>query len=132
MILRLIFSALITVSTLFLTGCNASAAAPSVTLEDMRVGLDNPKIVVIDIREPSEHALGVAKGARLVPMGQVSKRLAELPQPTSDQTLLVVCNTQNRSSKVVEQLRAQGFTNASYVKDGMSQWMARGWPTVNP
>lgn len=70
MIFRLIFSTLISVSTLLLTGCNASAATPSVTLENMRAGLDNPKFVVIDIREPSEHALGIAKDVRLMPMSQ--------------------------------------------------------------
>jgi len=32
----------------------------------------------------------------------------------------------------VEQLQAMGYTNASYVKGGMSLWAQRGWPMVKP
>ena len=110
---------------------SALAAAPSVTLEDARSALDKSSAVVVDIREPSEHATGVAKGAVLMPIAQISKRLAELPKPGS-KPLLVICNTQNRSSRITEQLRAIGYTNASYVVGGMSQWAQRGWPMIKP
>ena len=86
---------------------------------------------MIDIREPSEHATGVAIGARLIPMGLLGKRLGELPKPGT-QPLLTICNTQNRTSKIVGQLHAAGFTHASHVQGGMSQWVARGWPMVTP
>jgi rhodanese-related sulfurtransferase len=107
------------------------AAAPNVTLEAARAALDQSSAVVVDIREPSEHATGVAKGAVLMPIAQISKRLAELPKPGA-KPLLVICNTQNRSSRIVEQLQAMGYTNASYVVGGMSQWAQRGWPMVKP
>lgn len=109
----------------------AAAAAPKVTLEEARTALEKSTAVVVDIREPSEHATGVAKGAVLMPIAQISKRLAELPKPGS-KPLLVICNTQNRSSRIVEQLQAIGYSNASYVVGGMSQWAARGWPMVKP
>jgi rhodanese-related sulfurtransferase len=118
--------------TLLLTSqLNAYAAAPFVTLEDARVALEKSAMVVVDIREPSEHATGVAKGALLMPISQISKRIGELPPPGT-QPFLVVCNTQNRSSRIVEQLQAAGYTNASYVKGGMSLWATRGWPLVKP
>ncbi len=109
----------------------ASAAAPSVTLEDARTALEKSTAVVVDIREPSEHATGVAKGSVLMPIAQISSRLSELPKPGS-KPLLVICNTQNRSSRIVEQLQAIGYTNASYVVGGMSQWAQRRWPMVKP
>ena len=107
------------------------AAAPFVNLEDARSALEKSSMLVVDIREPSEHATGVAKGAVLMPIGQISKRIGELPAPKT-QPFLVICNTQNRSSRIVEQLQAMGYTNASYVKGGMSQWAQRGWPMVKP
>jgi rhodanese-related sulfurtransferase len=125
------FTAFIVACSLFVFGCTASQAGPSVTLEDARTALSTSSAVVIDIRETSEHATGVAKGARLIPMGQLGKRLNELPKP-GEQSLLIICNTQNRSSKIVEQLQAAGFTNASYVQGGMSQWAERGWTMVKP
>ena len=126
-----IASTFLAASTLFILGCTANAAGSSVTLEEARTALDKSSAIVIDIRETSEHATGVAKGARLIPMGQLGKRLNELPKP-GEQPLLIICNTQNRSSKIVEQLQAAGFTNASYVQGGMSQWAARGWTMVKP
>lgn len=126
-----IASTFLAASTLFILGCTANAAGSSVTLEEARTALDKSSAIVIDIRETSEHATGVAKGARLIPMGQLGKRLNELPKP-GEQPLLIICNTQNRSSKIVEQLQVAGFTNASYVQGGMSQWAARGWTMVKP
>lgn len=126
-----IVSTFLAASTLFILGCTANAAGSSVTLEEARTALDKSSAIVIDIRETSEHATGVAKGARLIPMGQLGKRLNELPKP-GEQPLLIICNTQNRSSKIVEQLQAAGFTNSSYVQGGMSQWAARGWTMVKP
>lgn len=116
---------------LFALQCGAHAAVPSVTLDDAREALEKSSAVVVDIREPGEHTTGVAKGALLIPMGQIAKRLGELPK-SGKQPLLVICNTQNRSSRIVEQLHAAGYTNASYVKGGMSQWTARGWPLIKP
>lgn len=110
---------------------NAQAEVPFVSLEVARAALKGSSQVVIDIREPDEYATGVAKGALLIPMSQLGKRLVELPPP-SKQPFLVICNTQNRSSRIVEQLQAAGYTNASYVKGGMSLWAARGWPMLKP
>ena len=110
---------------------SAIAAAPFVNLEDARTALEKSSMVVVDIREPSEHATGVAKGAVLMPIAQISKRISELPAPKT-QPFLVICNTQNRSSRIVEQLHAMGYTNASYVMGGMSQWAQRGWPMIKP
>ena len=120
-------------ATLLLLGLSleASAQAPFVSLETAKTALEKSSQVVIDIREPDEHATGVAQGARLIPMSQLGKRLAELPPPGKE-PFLVICNTQNRSSRVVEQLQAAGYTNASYVKGGMSLWAARSWPMTKP
>ena len=128
--LRKFLSSLACSTLLLAVGCNANAA-PSVSLEDARDALQKSSMVVVDIREPSEHATGVAKGAVLMPMRQVGQRLAELPAPGKE-PFLVICNTQNRSSRMVDQLRAAGYTNASFVNGGMSQWAARGWPMVKP
>lgn len=128
--LRKFLSTLACSTLLLATGCSSNAAS-SVSLEDARDALQKSSMVVVDIREPSEHATGVAKGALLMPMRQVGQRLAELPAPGKE-PFLVICNTQNRSSRMVDQLRAAGYTNASFVNGGMSQWTARGWPMVKP
>jgi rhodanese-related sulfurtransferase len=115
----------------FVFSASAQTAAPSVSIDAARDALQNASAIVIDIREPSEHATGVAQGARLLPMSQLGKRIGEVPK-SSDQVVLLICNTQNRSARVAEQLRAAGFTNISYVHGGMSQWAKQQWPMVKP
>jgi rhodanese-related sulfurtransferase len=86
---------------------------------------------MIDIREPNEHATGVARGARLLPMSQLGQRLPEISTDPK-QPVLLICNTQNRSSRTLKALRERGYANVRFVEGGMSEWARRGWPMVKP
>ncbi len=110
---------------------NTNATIPSVTLDDARAALETDSMIVIDIREPHEHATGVAQGAKLIPMSQLGARLAELPKPGAE-PFMVMCRTQQRSASIVAQLQSIGYTNASYVHGGMSGWAMNAWPMVAP
>jgi rhodanese-related sulfurtransferase len=106
-----------------------------VSLEEARRLHEAGQVVLIDIREPQEHATGVAEGAKLLPMSQIGKRLAEIPTDPAKPVLLI-CNTQNRSSNTLRALRAQisaeKYAHVRYVHGGMSDWAKRGWPMVQP
>jgi len=108
------------------------AADPdAVTLDQARADHEAGRVVLIDIREPMEHANGVAAGARLLPMRQLAQRVGEIPtDPT--RPVLLICNTQNRSSATLKALRERGYAHVRYVKGGMSEWVRRGWPVVKP
>jgi rhodanese-related sulfurtransferase len=110
-------------------GAVMAQRAPAVDLDTMRAALKDKSAIVFDIREPNEHATGVADGAHLLPMSQLNQRLAEIPK---DQPVLLVCNTQNRSAKVADALRQRGYTQVQYVSGGMSGWNQRGLPVVKP
>jgi rhodanese-related sulfurtransferase len=109
----------------------AGASTDSVSLDTARAEHEAGRALLIDIREPSEHATGVVAGARLLPMGQISARIAEIPNDPA-QPVLLICNTQNRSSAALRSLRQQGFGNVRFVQGGMSEWARRGWPMVLP
>ncbi len=109
----------------------AATAADGVTLEQARAEQAAGRALLIDIREPAEHAQGVAPGARLLPMRQMGARLAEVPKDPK-QPVLLICNTQNRSQATLDALRERGYTNVRFVQGGMSEWVRRGWPTVPP
>jgi rhodanese-related sulfurtransferase len=98
-----------------------------VDLATARAEHEAGRAVLIDIREPSEHASGVARGAQLLPMRQLASRLAEIPTDPR-RPVLLICNTQNRSSATARALRQRGFTHVRYVQGGMSEWVRRGWP----
>jgi len=116
-----------------LAGCrNEAVPLPSVSLETARAEHEAGRVILIDIREPSEHATGVAAGARLLPMSQLAARVAEIPADAGKPVLLI-CHTQNRSSATLRSLRErEGFGHLSFVAGGMSEWARRGWPMVPP
>lgn len=118
---------------LVVAGCGQAATdgADAVSLEHARTEHEAGRALLIDIREPAEHATGVAAGAMLLPMGQLSARLSEIPTDPS-RPVLLICNTQNRSSKTLRALREHGYAHVRYVDGGMSGWVQRGWPMVKP
>ena len=105
--------------------------ADSVSLDTARTDLESGKAVLIDIREANEHATGVAKGAKLMPMSALGARLADIPT-AEDKPVYLICNTQNRSGRTLAALRQRGYKHVRYVKGGMSEWVKRGWPVVKP
>lgn len=74
-------------------------------------------------------ATGVAAGARLLPMSQLSALVGEIPLDPKKPVYLI-CNTQNRSSATLRALRQRGYAHVRYVSGGMSEWARRGWPMV--
>lgn len=116
----------------FVAACSETqASTDAVSLEVARAEHEAGRAVLIDIREPAEHATGVAAGARLLPMRQLNQRLHEIPIHP-DQPVLLICNTQNRSSATLRALRERGYGHVRYVNGGMSEWARRGWPMVKP
>lgn len=119
----------VAIAMLLLIAPGAHAQGAMVTLEQARTDAETGRALLVDIREPDEHATGVAPGARLLPMRQLSSRLADLPR---DRPVLLICNTQNRSRATYDALRQRGYTNLQYVEGGMSEWARRRWPLVAP
>lgn len=106
-----------------------TSAGWRVSLDEARAEVDAGRAWLVDIREPTEHATGVAPGARLVPMRRLA---ASLPELTADASrpVLLICATQGRSRAVAKALHEQGLTQVRYVQGGMSAWARRGWPLV--
>ena len=115
-----------------LAGCRQTeASTDAVSLETARAEHEAGRALLIDIREPQEHATGVAAGAQLLPMRQLSQRVHEIPT-RPDQPVLLICNTENRSKATLRALREQGYSHVRYVDGGMSEWARRRWPMVKP
>jgi len=112
-------------------GLRAQGAADAVSLDEARRLHEAGEAILIDIREPDEHATGVAAGARLLPMSQINRRVGEIP-PGGDKRVLLICRTQNRSAATLRALRRHGYAHVRFVDGGMSQWARRGWPLVPP
>jgi rhodanese-related sulfurtransferase len=110
----------------------ANAQSDSVNLDVARTELDAGRTLLIDVREPEEHAAGVAAGARLLPLSQLTRRLAEIPND-SNKPVLLICRSQNRSGAALKFLREHGYgSQVRFVHGGMAEWARRGFPMVKP
>lgn len=109
----------------------AAAGMEAVTIDVARADLAAGRALLIDIREPHEHATGIAPGARLLPSSQLPSRWTEIPR--EGPLVYLVCATQNRSRSALRALRERApYANVRYVDGGMTEWARRGLPLVKP
>jgi rhodanese-related sulfurtransferase len=78
-------------------------------------------LLIIDVREPDEHAIARIAAAKLVPMGEISDRLSELEEHKA-RPVVVHCHHGGRSRRVTNWLRQQGFTHAQNMTGGIDAW----------
>ena len=82
--------------------------------------LDAGKAVAVDVREPDEYAVGHIPGAKLLPLGEVLSRAAEV-LPDKRAPWLVYCRTGRRSADAVQKLARLGYENL-YDLGGILNW----------
>ncbi|MBU6327642.1 MAG: ThiF family adenylyltransferase, partial [Verrucomicrobia bacterium] len=101
---------------------------PVITARDLHHRLNTPSdIILIDVREPEEHAQAAIPGSLLIPLGSLPSRLAEI---SSMAPIVVHCKAGGRSAKAAHLLFAHGFTDVSNLTGGIDAWLAENLPTV--
>jgi adenylyltransferase/sulfurtransferase len=94
----------------------------SITTTELRAILNgNFEGVLIDVREPDEHAVARIEGARLIPLKTLPGELDSLPR---DREILVHCKAGGRSAKAVQLLLDHGFNRVKNVSGGIDAWLA--------
>ena len=90
-----------------------------------------PDLVLVDVRNPGEVALGSIEGATAIPVGHLDRDLEQLDRtrPT-----VVFCAGGYRSSLAASLLRAAGFDDVSDLLGGYGAWTAAdgGTPERSP
>jgi rhodanese-related sulfurtransferase len=82
--------------------------------------------VVVDVREPYEFDAGHPAGAILIPLGELSERLGEVPR---EAPVYVICAAGGRSQQGTTFLERNGV-DAVNVTGGMTAWQQAGLPTT--
>lgn len=115
-------------------GSTAPAVGAAVDLAQLPETIDvatanslrgRPDVVMLDVREQDEYDAGHIPGVKLIPLGQVGQRLAEIPRDT---TVVVTCRSGNRSGQAAALLRQNGYTNIHNMEGGIVAWQAAGFP----
>ncbi len=99
---------------------------PEISVADA-AKLDPKEWFFLDVREPSEWAEAHIPYATLIPLGDLTARLTEIPK---DKNIIVVCRSGNRSAVGRDLLLNSGFTSVTSMAGGVSTWQAQGHPVV--
>jgi adenylyltransferase/sulfurtransferase len=86
-------------------------------------------IWILDVREKTEYDICRIPGSTLIPLGELGKRIDELPQGPDAPEIIVHCKMGGRSAKAVAQLRERGFTRIKNVTGGILAWIDKVDPS---
>ncbi len=97
------------------------------TVDGLHGKLKEKDLFVLDVREKEEYARGHIPDAVNIYVGELEKRLAEVP---SDRPVVCACSTGNRSGLGASILARGGFKKAYNLIGGMTAWKEKGYPAV--
>jgi len=85
--------------------------------------------VILDIRDKKTFDAGHIVDAVNIPFTKLGERATEL-EKYRDKPLVVVCQLGQQSGEAVKLLEEKGFSNASRMHGGMTEWTSQGLPAV--
>jgi molybdopterin/thiamine biosynthesis adenylyltransferase/rhodanese-related sulfurtransferase/molybdopterin converting factor small subunit len=99
-----------------------------ITPQEVKAKLDRgDKFQLIDVREPHEYQICNIPGAKLIPLGDLPKRVNELDSAVE---LVAHCKSGVRSGKAVDFLKQAGFKKVKNMVGGILAWSDKVDPSV--
>jgi rhodanese-related sulfurtransferase len=94
-------------------------AVPKLTASEVNEKLKFGKHpLILDVRQPDEFRQAHIAGSKLIPIGELRKRMKELPQ---GREIVCVCASGNRSSSAAKMLAKEGYVVLD-MQGGMLAW----------
>lgn len=78
-------------------------------------------LLILDVRTTEEFNQGHIEGAQQISVDDLKDRVQEL-EDYKDKSVLVYCRSGNRSSKAVNILLDNGFSNIYHMSEGFMNW----------
>jgi adenylyltransferase/sulfurtransferase len=98
------------------------------TVVDLKKKIDaRDTFFLLDVREPNEYQIGRIPGSTLIPLGEVPRRLDEIPR---DKEIIVHCKMGARSARAAQFLRQHGYQRVKNLKGGILDWSDKIDPSV--
>lgn len=83
--------------------------------------------IMVDVREPGEYGAGHALGAKNLPLARIESGAGDVAKK-KDATLILYCDSGDRSGKAAAALRKQGYTKVLNLSGGFGAWKQAGLP----
>jgi rhodanese-related sulfurtransferase len=100
-----------------------------ITPQELKTRLDsapNGTLCLLDVRQPEEFAIGHLPGAQLIPLGELSRRIDEIPDSCE---IVAYCHHGPRSMQAVGILSLAGREAVS-LRGGTEMWSRLIDPTL--
>jgi len=79
-------------------------------------------MILLDVRNPDEYEqMRIGIGEKLIPLGQLRKRLEEMPQDKNAE-IITWCKISLRGYEAALILQANGYTNVKVLEGGIMAW----------
>jgi adenylyltransferase/sulfurtransferase len=88
------------------------------------------KVVLLDVREKEELALGYLKDSIFIPRASLPERVETL-LPDRDVPIVVYCAAGVRSILAAKTLKEMGYSQVSSMKEGIEGWKAAGYEVAS-
>lgn len=104
------------------------AQTPNLSTEEFEKYMKQKNVFLLDVREPKELTeLGTLKGYVNIPVGELEKRLSEIPK---GKLIVTFCNKGVRASRAADILTKAGYKVAGAC--GLSDYKEKGKKLVYP
>jgi len=106
----------------------AIRAVPRISIDELKVLMEQKAVVVLDVREPGSFAKGRIPGAINIDYTEI---LAKGAQFAGEQRTIVAycaCANEMTAARAAVDLAATGLPGAKALKGGWDEWVARGEP----
>lgn len=115
-------------------GDEARKDIPEVQVPEVRAELDKAgggalPYLLIDVREPDEHAKGTIPGALPIPRGVLEMQITKTTQD-ENQPIVCYCGGGTRSLFAAQQLKKLGFKNVKSMAGGFRAWASGSDPVT--
>jgi molybdopterin/thiamine biosynthesis adenylyltransferase/rhodanese-related sulfurtransferase len=106
----------------------STTRVPEISAVELKKLMDQKKpFVLIDVREPHEYQICRLPGSKLIPLGEVPRRMHEL---NSADDIVVHCKMGARSAQAVDFLMKSGFRKIRNLRGGILAWAREVDPSV--
>jgi len=100
------------------------SALDLVDLKEARDLLESGRVLLLDVRQDHEWAQGHVPGAVHVPVGELPRRLGDIPD---GRPVMTMCASGLRATMAATIIRRVGMEPKA-ILGGVGDWRARGWP----
>lgn len=89
--------------------------------------MNHKEALILDVREKNEFDAGHVLNAKLIPLGKLDERIAEL-EKYKDHPVVVICRSGQRAGMATALLNKRGFGQVFNLSGGMMAWQKAGLP----